>query len=41
MTACPACTSCLEDGVKVVDEVDLRVMDLAEVVGMALAGAGE
>lgn len=41
VTACPACTSCLEDGVKVVDEVDLRVMDLVEVVGMALAGAGE
>ena len=41
ITACPACTSCLEDGLKIVDGADLRVMDLAEVVNMALTPAGE
>lgn len=41
VTACPACISCLEDGIKVIDGADLRVMDIAEVASLALAPASD
>ncbi len=40
-TACPACLSCLEDGLKVAGTSDLRVMDIAELVASALVPASE
>ncbi|MEE8422471.1 MAG: (Fe-S)-binding protein [Dehalococcoidia bacterium] len=36
-TACPACLSCMEDGLKVVGATETRVMDIAEIVEAALA----
>ncbi len=38
-TACPACLSCLDDGLKVAGDESMRVMDIAEVVQMALVAA--
>jgi len=35
-TSCPHCVSCLEDSLGVVGATDLRVMDIAELVQMAL-----
>jgi Fe-S oxidoreductase len=35
-TACPFCLVCLEDSVKALKVKDLRVLDLAEVVSLAL-----
>ena len=40
-TACPACLSCLEDGLKVVNADNMRVMDVAEIVAMALTPVKE
>lgn len=45
-TACPACLSCLEDGLKMSGARDMRVMDVVEIVAAALepvvdAAAGE
>ncbi len=40
VTACPSCLSCLEDGVTLSDDKNLRVMDVAEVAAAALAAAG-
>jgi Fe-S oxidoreductase len=36
-TACPACLSCLEDGLKISGASGMRVMDVAEIVAGALA----
>ncbi len=41
VTACPACLSCLEDGLKVTGAHEMRVMDVAELVEQALAATGE
>lgn len=40
-TACPACLSCLEDGLKVVGATGTRVMDIAEIVAAALVPVSE
>lgn len=40
-TACPACLACLDDGLKVAGNDSLRVMDIAEIVQMALVPAAE
>jgi Fe-S oxidoreductase len=40
-TACPACLSCLEDGLKVIGAGETRVMDVAEVLAMALDPVAE
>lgn len=40
-TACPACLSCLEDGLKVIGAAEMRVLDIAEVVAMALPPPAE
>jgi Fe-S oxidoreductase len=38
-TACPACLSCLEDGLKVVGAGEMRVMDVVELAAAALEAA--
>ena len=38
-TACPACLSCLEDGLKVIGAGETRVMDIAEILAQALVPA--
>jgi Fe-S oxidoreductase len=35
-TACPACISCLEDSLKAKKMDDIAVMDVAEIVAMAM-----
>ncbi len=40
-TACPACLSCLEDGLKVIGDSEIRVMDVAELAAEALASSVE
>ncbi|MFQ5879960.1 MAG: (Fe-S)-binding protein [Dehalococcoidia bacterium] len=37
VTSCPFCIACLEDGLKMYQDGELRVMDVAEVLVMALA----
>lgn len=41
VTACPACLSCLEDGLKVIGAAETRVMDIAEILVQALVPAEE
>ena len=38
-TACPACLSCPEDGLKVIGAGETRVMDIAEILAQALVPA--
>jgi Fe-S oxidoreductase len=40
VTACPHCIACLEDSLKQASGGAMRVMDVAEVVAVALAGGG-